>query len=57
MLITKFLVGAWIAILGMAVFFVIMQAIRRHYGNVALELAADEEDKVLPTRVHAIVLW
>ncbi len=33
-----------------------MRAIRRHYDNVALELAADEDDKILPTRVHAIVL-
>ncbi len=55
-LITKFLAGAWIAILAMVIFFVIMRAIRRHYDNVALELAADEEDKILPTRVHAIVL-
>ena len=30
--------------------------IRRHYDNVADELSAVEEDKVLPTRVHAIVL-
>ncbi len=55
-LLTKFLAGAWIAILAMAIFFAIMQGIRRHYGNVARELAADEEDRVLPTRVHAIVL-
>ncbi len=55
-LITKFLAGAWIAILAMSIFFVIMRAIRRHYDNVALELAADEDDKILPTRVHAIVL-
>ena len=55
-LLTKFLAGAWITILAMAFFFAIMQGIRRHYDNVALELAADEEDKVLPTRVHAIVL-
>jgi amino acid transporter len=55
-LITKFLAGAWITILAMGTFFMIMQAIRRHYANVADELAADEEDKVLPTRVHAIVL-
>ena len=55
-LLTKFLAGAWITILAMAGFFAIMQGIRRHYDNVALELAADEEDKVLPTRVHAIVL-
>ncbi|CAI9413146.1 APC family permease [Nocardioides sp. T2.26MG-1] len=55
-LITKFLAGAWITILAMIVFFVIMRAIRRHYDSVNDELAADEEDKVLPTRVHAIVL-
>ncbi len=55
-LVTKFLAGAWIAILAMGVFFAIMQGIHRHYRNVAVELAADEDDKVLPTRVHAIVL-
>jgi amino acid transporter len=55
-LITKFLAGAWITILAMAVFFAIMRGIRRHYDNVQLELAAEEEDKVMPTRVHAIVL-
>jgi amino acid transporter len=55
-LITKFLAGAWITILAMVIFFSIMKGIRRHYDNVQLELAADEEDKVMPTRVHAIVL-
>ena len=37
-LITKFLAGAWIAILAMVVFFVIMRGIRRHYDRVAEEL-------------------
>jgi amino acid transporter len=55
-LVTKFLSGAWIAILAMAIFFVIMRSIRRHYDNVQAELAADEDDKIMPTRVHAIVL-
>jgi hypothetical protein len=55
-LITKFLAGAWIAILAMCIFFAIMKAIRRHYDNVSRELAADDEDKILPTRVHAVVL-
>jgi amino acid transporter len=55
-LLTKFLAGAWIAILAMCVFFALMKAIRRHYDNVALELAADEEDRFLPTKVHAVVL-
>jgi len=55
-LVTKFFAGAWIAILAMVIFFMLMRGIRRHYDNVADELAADEEDKVMPTRVHAIVL-
>ncbi len=55
-LITKFLAGAWITILAMAFFFALMLAIKKHYDRVAEELAADETDKALPTRVHAIVL-
>jgi amino acid transporter len=55
-LLTKFLAGAWIAILAMCVFFMLMKAIRRHYDNVSAELAADEEDRFLPTKVHAVVL-
>lgn len=55
-LITKFLAGAWITILTMIVFFAIMRAIKGHYDKVRDELAADEGDKVMPTRVHAIVL-
>jgi amino acid transporter len=55
-LVTKFLAGAWITILAMVFFFVLMRAIRGHYDNVADELAGDDDDKVLPTRVHAIVL-
>jgi hypothetical protein len=55
-LVTKFLHGAWIAILAMVVVFVLMRGVRTHYQRVAEELAAGEEDHVLPTRVHAIVL-
>jgi len=55
-LITKFLAGAWIAILAMIFFFVLMRGIHAHYEKVHEELAADDEDKVPPTRVHAIVL-
>jgi amino acid transporter len=55
-LLTKFLAGAWIAILAMCVFFALMKGIHRHYDNVSHELAADEEDRVLPTKVHAVVL-
>ncbi|KAB2807490.1 APC family permease [Pimelobacter simplex] len=55
-LLTKFLAGAWITILAMAFFFAVMKGIKKHYDNVERELAADETDKALPTRVHAIVL-
>ncbi len=58
--VTKFLVGAWIAILAMGSLFVLMKAIRRHYDTVARELeeqAAEEHDgMVLPSRNHAVVL-
>ncbi|MGQ7296496.1 APC family permease [Quadrisphaera sp. KR29] len=57
-LVTKFTRGAWITLLGMAVLFVIMRAIRKHYDRVAEELAVEASPavKVLPSRVHAIVL-
>ncbi|MEO5711817.1 MAG: APC family permease [Nocardioidaceae bacterium] len=55
-LITKFLAGAWIAILAMGTFFMLMKSIRKHYDNVGRELLVEADDQVLPTRVHAIVL-
>ncbi|WP_333894543.1 APC family permease [Mycolicibacterium gadium] len=58
--VTKFLVGAWIAILAMGGLFVIMKAIHKHYDTVARELEAQEAEEadgmVLPSRNHAIVL-
>ena len=54
--VTKFLAGAWIAILAMCLFFMMMKGIRRHYDNVAAELEVEETDQVLPTRVYAVVL-
>ncbi len=55
-LLTKFLAGAWIAILAMGGFFLLMRGIRNHYDRVGTELAIAAEDQLLPTRVHAIVL-
>ena len=55
-LITKFLAGAYIAILAMGIIFVTMKAIHRHYDRVSREIAADEDDLVLPSRVRSIVL-
>ncbi|MBS1692980.1 MAG: APC family permease [Actinobacteria bacterium] len=57
--VTKFLAGAWIAILAMSVLFVIMKLIHKHYDAVARELEEQQEeegDVVLPSRNHAIVL-
>jgi hypothetical protein len=55
-LITKFLLGAWIAIAAMAVIYVTMLAIRKHYDTVSRELTPDEDRQVLPARNHAVVL-
>ncbi|MDT5063924.1 MAG: hypothetical protein QOK02_79 [Mycobacterium sp.] len=57
--VTKFLAGAWIAIIAMGFLFVVMKLIHKHYATVAQELEtqeADEGDVVLPSRNHAIVL-
>jgi hypothetical protein len=55
-LLTKFLAGAWIAILAMIVFYAILRSIRKHYDRVEAELVIGDSDQMLPTRVHAIVL-
>ncbi len=55
-LVTKFLSGAWITLLAIGIIYATMVSIRRHYDRVAREIAADEDDLVLPSRVHAIVL-
>ncbi len=56
-LVTKFLLGAWIAIAAMVVLFALMKGIHRHYEGVSAELVVDDdEDMTLPSRTHAIVL-
>ncbi|MBB4736817.1 amino acid transporter [Actinoplanes octamycinicus] len=55
-LITKFLLGAWIAIAAMIVIYGLMLAIHRHYTRVSEELQPTEERPVLPSRNHAVVL-
>jgi amino acid transporter len=55
-LVTKFTRGAYLAVLAMVVLYVLMKAIRRHYANVAVELAADTSEQMLPSRIHAVVL-
>jgi amino acid transporter len=58
-LVTKFVAGAWIAILAMGSLFILMKAIHKHYDTVARELAEQEAEQgevVLPSRNHAVVL-
>lgn len=54
--VTKFASGAWIAIAAMVAIFALMTSIRRHYDRVAEELVPADEDRILPTRNHAVVL-
>ena len=57
--ITKFLAGAWIAVVAMVLLFVLMKMIRKHYDTVSLELeqqAVEHSEVVLPSRNHAVVL-
>ncbi|MFF8277096.1 APC family permease [Streptomyces lateritius] len=56
---TKFTHGAWVALLGMVIFYGTMTAIRRHYDSVSAEIAAAEErpdEYVRPSRVRSVVL-
>ncbi|OBB85791.1 DNA-binding protein [Mycobacterium colombiense] len=58
-LVTKFASGAWIALFAMGLLFGIMKMIHRHYNTVNRELAeqaAAQDDVVLPSRNHAVVL-
>lgn len=58
-LVTKFTHGAWVALLGMCIFYATMTAIRGHYDRVAEEIAAPDtptDDSVRPSRVHSVVL-
>jgi amino acid transporter len=58
-MVTKFLAGAWIALVAMILLFGVMKLIRKHYDAVSRELAqqtAEEHDVVLPSRNHAVVL-
>ncbi|WP_405954053.1 amino acid permease [Streptomyces phaeochromogenes] len=55
---TKFLQGAWLAVLAAIVLWVMMRGIRRHYDATSAELAVTDprEELVPPSRVLGIVL-
>src|SRR3954454_5039389 len=56
-LLSKFAQGAYIAIIAMALIFVLMKSIHRHYQHVAEETAlVPGEDRMLPSRVRAVAL-
>jgi amino acid transporter len=58
-MVTKFLAGAWIAVVAMTLLFAVMKLIRKHYDAVSRELqqqTAEDHDVVLPSRNHAVVL-
>ncbi len=55
-LVSKFTHGAYLVVIFIPVLFVVMLAINRHYARVKIELIPDDQDDVLPSRVHAIVL-
>ncbi|WP_184924387.1 APC family permease [Kitasatospora gansuensis] len=55
---TKFVQGAWLAVLAAVVLWVMMRGIRRHYDRVAEELTVEDphEESARPSNVHGIVL-
>ncbi|MDX6225557.1 MAG: hypothetical protein QOE64_1933 [Frankiales bacterium] len=53
---TKFLQGAWIAIVAGVFFFFTMKGIKGHYDAVSRELVPTGEETMLPARNHAVVL-
>ncbi|MFI7102030.1 APC family permease [Streptomyces sp. NPDC050161] len=57
-LLTKFLQGAYLAVLAAVILWLMMRGIRRHYDRTAAELAVADPrtELVLPSRVHAVVL-
>jgi amino acid transporter len=57
-LVTKFVAGAWIAVVAMTSLFIVMKLIRKHYEMVGRELEGRgaEDNQALPSRNHAVVL-
>ncbi|MGV8845511.1 APC family permease [Tessaracoccus sp.] len=56
-LISKFVHGAWLALVAMAVMYLMMTLIRKHYESVSREVELREDsDRALPSRVRGVVL-
>ncbi|MGY1606209.1 APC family permease [Geodermatophilus sp. SYSU D00700] len=54
--VTKFVHGAWLVLVCMPFLIVLMRAINRHYSHVAEQLVPDVDSRMLPSKVHAVVL-
>ena len=54
-LVTKFAQGAWIVVLAAPILFLIMKAIKAHYGSIGRRLAPTASGVVMPGQIHAIV--
>ncbi len=54
---SKFIYGAYLAVLAMAAVFILMRGIRSHYDKVAREVAVAPVDaRMLPSRVRAVIM-
>ena len=55
-IVTKFSHGAWLVLIAIPLFLVVMVGIKRHYGHVDDRMAPAPGGVRLPSRVHAVVL-
>lgn len=53
---TKFTHGAYLVVIAVPLLWLMMRGIRHHYEAIRRELVPDPSGRVLPSRVHAIVL-
>jgi amino acid transporter len=55
-LITKFTGGAYLVVIAVPLLFLLMRGVNHHYARVTRELSPQRDPRLLPSRVHAIVL-
>ncbi|MFC7594824.1 APC family permease [Terrabacter sp. GCM10028922] len=55
-LVTKFTGGAYLVVIAVPLLCLLMRAVNRHYAKVTQELSPTRDARLLPSRVHAIVL-
>lgn len=53
---TKFTHGAYLVVIAVPLLYYVMHRIHRHYTNVAKEIRPRQHTRILPSRVHAVVL-